>query len=48
MKALPIEPKETRKLPREYIGNLIFSIVGDAFSDWVKSIVEKRNAKVAD
>ena len=48
MKALPVVPKEIKQLPREYIGNLVFTIVGDAFSKWVKEKVEKRNKKVAD
>ena len=32
--ALP-PPKETRKLPRQYIANVIYHLVGQPFKDWV-------------
>ena len=31
MKALPVEPREIKKLPRYYLGNVIFTLVGDPF-----------------
>ena len=31
LKALPLTEKETIKLPREYIGNVIYTIIGDPF-----------------
>ena len=46
MQALPI-PKECLRLERSYISNLIYSIVGDPFRDWVDAQVNKRNSKVA-
>ena len=36
MKALPIEAREIDKLPRQYISNVIYTIVGDKFKDWVE------------
>ena len=33
---LPIE-KEAEKLPRQYIANLIYTVVGNPFSVWVKA-----------
>ena len=35
MRCLPAVEKEIRKLPREYIGNVIYTIVGDPFNQWV-------------
>ena len=34
-KALPVELREIEKLPRAYLGNLIYTIVGQPFRDWV-------------
>ena len=45
-KALPIEEKEIFKLPREYIGNVLFTLVGDRFKKWVESKIEDRNQKM--
>jgi hypothetical protein len=39
--------REMRKLPRQYICNMIYSIVGDPFMKWVKNRVAARNSKVA-
>ena len=35
MRALPVIDKEIRKLPRSYIANVIYTIVGDKFNEWV-------------
>ena len=48
MRALPISQKEIRKLPRQYIGNIIHSIVGQPFKKWVDDRVDARNVKVAE
>ena len=48
MRALPVIDKEIRKLPRSYIANVIYTIVGDKFNDWVQEKVRARNEKVAD
>lgn len=48
MTALPIEEKEVLKLPRSYIGNVIYTLVGQPFTDWVDGRVTARNEKLAD
>ena len=35
MRALPTEEKERNKLPRQYIANVIFTVLGDEFEEWV-------------
>ena len=42
--ALPI-PKECQKLPRDYIGNIIYTLVGAPFADWVKQRTNQRHQK---
>ena len=46
MQALPV-PKECLRLERSYISNLIYSIVGQPYKDWVDVRVNERNRKVA-
>ena len=48
MRALPVVMKEIRKLPRNYIANILYTIVGDKFNEWVQQKVQVRNAKVAE
>ena len=48
MRALPSERKEILKLPRSYIGNVIRSIIGQEFEDWVREKVNARNRRVQD
>ena len=38
--------KEIAKLPRQYIINIVFSIVGQPFDHWVKSQIQLRNDKL--
>jgi len=42
---LPIA-KEVVKLPKQFVANVIYTVVGDPFADWVKERVEARNAKI--
>ena len=35
-KALPSEPREILKLHRDYVSTIIYTLVGNPFSDWVK------------
>jgi len=44
--ALPLTEKETLKLPREYIGNIIYTINGAPFQNWVNSKIVARNQKI--
>ena len=46
MVALPIISREIDKLPRYYIANVIYTIVGEAFANWVNTRVNTRNRKV--
>ena len=41
----PVE-KEMEKLPRQYIANVIYTIVGNPFAKWVESQMRKRNDKI--
>ena len=45
MKALPAVQNEILKLPRSYIGDVIATIVGDPFYDWVDERIRIRHAK---
>ena len=40
--ALPII-REIRKMPREYICNVIYTLVGDEFKEWMMKRVKERN-----
>ena len=48
MNALPEPMKEVLKLPRAYIANVIHTMVGKPFSDWVDERIKVRNKKVTD
>ena len=43
--ALPEVDRETEKLPRSYIANVIHTIVGEPFAKWVSKRMDERNAK---
>ena len=45
---LPLEPREVEKLPRAYIANVIYTIVGKPFAEWVEAGISARNAKVQE
>ena len=46
LQALPIQ-RECYRLERSYLCNLIYSIVGEPFKNWVDERVNRRNHKVA-
>jgi len=48
MKCLPADEAEIKKLPREYIGNVIFTCLGQKFKDWVDAKVNERNDKIIE
>ena len=48
MKCLPADEAEIKKLPREYIGNVIHTCLGQKFKDWVDAKVKERNDKIID
>jgi hypothetical protein len=37
-----------RKLPKQWIANVAYSVLGETFSYWVKEQIEARNVKVAE
>ena len=37
------EPDDIRKLPRQWIINVAYTLVGKPFADWVKAIMDTRN-----
>jgi len=45
--AFPVE-KEISKLSRAYIGNVIYTLIGEIFSTWVQLRVTERNVKVSE
>ena len=46
LKALPEKRKEIMKMPRSYIANVIYTIIGDPFQKWADKRVTERNEKV--
>ena len=48
MNALPMEEKEVRKLPRDYIANVIYTLTKEAFVNWVEMRVKARNDKLIE
>ena len=46
-RALPSGEKETDKLPRQYIANIINTIVGKPFREWIDAKLEARNTELA-
>lgn len=48
MRALPITKNELDKLPRQYIANIIYTIVGKPFYDWVEARVNLRNQNIKE
>ena len=48
MRVFPEAEKETKKFPRQYLANCIFTVVGQPFKDWVNEKVTERHNKVLD
>jgi len=48
MKALPDLKREILRLPREYIANVIYTLVGEKFKEWVTARIEARNSYLAE
>ena len=45
---LPAEKREIKKLPRDYVASLLYSIIGKPFDAWVQRRIEERNEKIAE
>ena len=41
------DPKDIMRLPKQYLINVVYTIVGQQFAQWVKEKVEERNNKVS-
>ena len=37
---------EIPRLPKEFLANISYTVVGKSFSDWVKQQIEARNEKI--
>ncbi len=48
MKAFPIEQREIDKMPRYYICNVIYTLVGDKFKKWVEKKIQERTDKIME
>ena len=48
MAALPSEKSEREKLPRAYIANVIYTIVGPPFKQWIDDEITKRNDRIIE
>ena len=42
------EERDMHRLPRQFVVNVLYTILGDQVADWVKSMVETRNSKLAE
>ena len=48
MSAFPLELAERDKLPRQYVINVIYTLAGQKFRDWVDVLVDKRHQEIAE
>ena len=48
MLAFPSEKNELEKLPRQYVINVIYTLVGQPFRAWVDKLVDRRHEEIAD
>ena len=46
--SLPAEPKEILKMPRQYISNVIYTLVGTEFRNWVDEVCKLRNEQLVE
>ena len=44
--ALPEEQREVDKLLRQYIINIVYTLVGDPFKEWVDGVMHARDEKI--
>ena len=46
MNHLPEKQKEIEKLPKQFLINVAYKVVGTQFADWVKDRIVQRNSKI--
>ena len=44
---MPIQ-RELHKISREWIYNVVATVLGDVFTDWVKDLIDDRNEDIRD
>ena len=47
-RALPMEQREIDKLLRQYVINIVYTVAGDDFRQWVEQVMDERNAKIKE
>ena len=40
------DAKELAKVPRQWLANVIYSVAGQPFGDWVDAVITSRNSKI--
>ena len=46
--ALPEEEREVKKLPRDYVTTLCYTLIGNPFIEWVESQINARNYSIQE
>ena len=46
MKALPLNEDDRKGLPRQYTANVIYTVVGKPFLDWVEKKIQERDMEI--
>jgi hypothetical protein len=46
VRTLPAEEREVAKLHRAYVANVIYTLVGQPFQQWIDAIMEARNRRI--
>ena len=41
------DAKELPKVPRQWLANVIYSVAGQPFADWVDEVIASRNSKIS-
>ena len=41
------DAKDLPKVPRQWLANVIYSVAGQPFADWVDEVIASRNSKIA-
>ena len=48
MRYLPSVKKEIFRMPKSYVANVIYSVIGEPFRTWVNSRIEQRNHNILE
>ena len=47
MKHLP-DKREIYKLPKQFLVNICYKLIGERFETWIRAKIDERNQKIAD